>query len=149
MTPTIIIATLDQLEDVVPLFDAYRVFYGQVSNIEQSRAFLRERMYLRESVVFLAYTEKRAVGFTQLYPSFSSVTAERLWILNDLYVVPDMRGQRIGEKLLYRAAEFARSFGAKGLSLSTELTNKSGQKLYERVGFERDTEFYYYFLKTQ
>lgn len=149
MIPSIITATLDQLEDVVPLFDAYRVFYGQVSNIAQSRAFLRERMYLRESVMFLAYIEKQAVGFTQLYPSFSSVTAERLWILNDLYIVPDMRGQRIGEKLLYRAAEFARSFSAKGLSLSTELTNKSGQKLYERVGFERDTEFYYYFLKTQ
>ncbi len=148
MIPTIITATLDQLEDLVPLFDGYRVFYGQPSDFERARTFLRERMYLRESVVFLAYVEKQAVGFTQLYPSFSSVTTERLWILNDLYIIPDMRGQRIGEKLLHRAAEFSRSFGAKGLSLSTELSNKIGQKLYERVGFERDTEFYYYFLKT-
>lgn len=144
----IITATLDQLDHLAPLFDAYRVFYGQPNDLERAQAFVRERMYLQESVVFLAYAHSRSVGFTQLYPSFSSVSTERLWVLNDLYVVPEMRGQRVGERLIERAARFATEFGAKGLSLSTAITNVSGQKLYERVGFVRDREFYHYFLKT-
>ena len=144
----IITATLDQLDDLAPLFDAYRVFYGQASDMGRAQTFLRERMHLQESVVFLAYAHSRPVGFTQLYPSFSSVSTQRLWVLNDLYVVPEMRGQRVGERLIERAARFATEFGAKGLSLSTAITNTSGQKLYERVGFKRDEEFYHYFLKT-
>ena len=147
MSPTIITATLDQIEDLVPLFDAYRVFYKQQSDLEAARTFLRERLYLGESMIFLAYNEDKAVGFTQLYPLFSSSLMKRIWLLNDLYVVPDMRGQRIGEQLIQRAADFARSFGAARLELSTQTTNVSGQKLYERVGFVRDTEFYSYDLK--
>lgn len=146
MNLSIITATLDHIEDLAPLFDAYRVFYKQPSDLERSRTFLRERMYLGESVVFLAYLEGAAVGFMQLYPSFSSTTMKRLWILNDLFVIADRRGQRIGEQLIKRAAEFARSFGATKLELATQTTNVSGQKLYERVGFVRDTEFYTYYL---
>jgi GNAT superfamily N-acetyltransferase len=144
----IVTATLDHLDDLTPLFDAYRVFYEQPSNLERARSFLRERMYLRESVLFLAYADSRPVGFTQLYPSFSSVSTQRLWILNDLYVAPDMRGQRVGERLIERAARFSAEFGAKGLLLSTAITNASGQRLYERVGFVREEAFYEYFLKT-
>lgn len=144
----IITATLDHLDDLAPLFDAYRVFYGQPSDLDRARSFLRDRLYLGESVVFLAYAHSRPVGFTQLYPSFSSVSTQRLWVLNDLYVAPELRGQRVGERLIERAAQFATEFGAKGLSLSTAITNTSGQRLYERVGFVRDEEFYHYFLKT-
>ena len=146
MTPTIITATLDQIEDLVPLFDAYRVFYKQQSDPEAARTFLSQRLYLGESMIFLAYHEGRPVGFTQLYPLFSSTSMKRIWLLNDLYVVPDLRGQRIGEQLIQRAADVMRSFGAVRLKLSTQNTNLSGQKLYERVGFVRDTDFYYYNL---
>lgn len=147
MTPTIITATLDHIDDLAPLFDAYRMFYGQQSDIERAHAFLRERLYLGESMIFLAYVDEKPIGFTQLYPLFSSTFTARIWLLNDLYVVPDMRGQRIGEQLILRAADFARSFGANKLTLATQTTNLSGQKLYERVGFVRDTEFYHYALK--
>ncbi len=144
----IVTATLDHLDDLTPLFDAYRVFYEQPSNLERARSFLRERMHLRESVVFMAYADSRPVGFTQLYPSFSSVSTQRLWILNDLYIVPELRGQRVGERLIERAARFSAEFGAKGLLLSTAITNTSGQRLYERVGFVREEAFYEYFLET-
>ena len=146
MSSAIITATLDQIEDLVPLFDAYRVFYKQPSDLEAARTFLSERLYLGESMIFLAYHEGRPVGFTQLYPLFSSTSMKRIWLLNDLYVVPDLRGQRIGEQLIQRAADVMRSFGAVRLKLSTQTTNLSGQKLYERVGFVRDTEFYAYNL---
>jgi GNAT superfamily N-acetyltransferase len=140
-------ATLEQLEEIVPLFDAYRVFYQQESDLERARAFIRERLYLRESVIFLAYLDGVAVGFTQLFPTFSSTTTQRLWTLNDLYVSENMRGHRIGQRLLEVAAEFAKTHGAKGLELATAVTNISGQKLYERAGFVRETHFYCYMLE--
>ena len=144
MTQTLRIATatLDTLEDLVPLFDAYRVFYGAGSDVVAAHAFLLERFLLRESVVFLAYGGEQAVGFTQLYPLFSSTAMQRVWLLNDLYVTPELRGQRVGEALIERALEHARLSGAARVELSTAHTNFSGQKLYERMGFERrDTTF--------
>ena len=144
MTQTLRIATatLDTLEDLVSLFDAYRVFYGAGSDVVAAHAFLLERFLLRESVVFLAYGGEQAVGFTQLYPLFSSTAMQRVWLLNDLYVTPELRGQRVGEALIERALEHARLSGAARVELSTAHTNLSGQKLYERMGFERrDTTF--------
>ncbi|MBX9569705.1 MAG: GNAT family N-acetyltransferase [Candidatus Obscuribacterales bacterium] len=145
----IIIATVDQLDDLTPLFDAYRVFYRQASDAENTKKFLSERMHLRDTVIFMAYVNSRAVGFTQLFPSFSSETLERLWILNDLYIAPEMRGKRIGAELIQRAKQFVVQFGAKGLALATEHTNLSGQKLYEREGFELDEIYRHYFWEAQ
>lgn len=144
----IITATLDQIEDVIPLFDGYRQFYGQAADQAAARRFLQERFILGESLIFLAYLGSAAVGFTQLYPSFSSVSLERLWILNDLYVVPEARGRRVGQALIERAAGYSSRMGAKGLVLETAVDNLSAQKLYERLGFVRDTAFYRYALKT-
>jgi ribosomal protein S18 acetylase RimI-like enzyme len=146
----IITASFDHLPELAPLFDAYRVFYGQPSDVEAARAFLHERFTLGESIVFIAMLEDRVVGFTQLYPMFSSVSLRRMWILNDLYVEADVRGQRIGERLIERAVQLAKESGAKGIQLETAHTNTSGQKLYERLGFEReDLEYRTYFLKTE
>jgi ribosomal protein S18 acetylase RimI-like enzyme len=147
MSLEIITASFDHLPQLAPLFDAYRVFYGQPSDIEAARAFLNERFTLGESIVFIAMLEDRAVGFTQLYPMFSSVSLRRIWILNDLYVEADVRGQRVGERLIERAVQLAKESGAKGIQLETAHTNTSGQKLYERLGFQReDLEYRTYFL---
>ena len=142
----IIAVTQDDLETITPLFDAYRVFYGQTSNLAAARAFLQQRLLLRETVIFLALENDVALGFTQLFPSFTSVGMQRLWILNDLYVIPEARGQRVGERLIERALTHAKQSGAKGVVLETAHTNLSGQKLYERMGFAReDLEYRTYF----
>lgn len=144
----IITATLDHLELIAPLFNAYRVFYDQASDLEAATAFLRERFLLRESVIYTALEGETAFGFTQLYPSFSSVNLRRLWILNDLFVIPEARGQRVGEALIGAAVELAQTSGAVGVQLETAHTNLSGQKLYERLGFQReDLAYRTYFLK--
>ena len=153
MSLKVITASFDHLPQLAPLFDAYRVFYGQASDLESARAYLQERFTLGESVVFIAIlevgSETRAVGFTQLYPMFSSVSLRRIWILNDLYVEADVRGQRIGERLIERAVQLAKESGANGIQLETAHTNTSGQKLYECLGFEReDLEYRTYFFKT-
>lgn len=147
MSLEIVTASLEHLDQLAPLFDAYRVFYQQPSDVDRATIFLRERLERSESVVFMAYLETRAVGFTQLFPSFSSVSTRRLWILNDLYVTPDVRGQRVGERLIERAVQLARETNAKGIQLETAHSNTSGQRLYERMGFTReDLEFRTYFL---
>jgi ribosomal protein S18 acetylase RimI-like enzyme len=142
----IITATHDHLEQLVPLFDAYRQFYNQASDKDAARAFLSQRLLLRETVIFLALDGNNALGFTQLFPSFTSVGMKRLWILNDLYVVAHARGQRIGERLIERALQHAQHSGAKGVVLETSHSNVSGQKLYERMGFSlEDLEYRTYF----
>lgn len=139
-------ALLSDLDAIVPLFDAYRQFYRQPSDPERAREFLRERLEKQESVIFLAFDGDVAVGFTQLYPSFSSGSLARIFVLNDLFVAPKARRLGVGAALLRAAAEFGRQTGAVRLTLSTELTNSTAQSLYERSGWTRDTVFCVYQL---
>src|SRR5689334_15760294 len=140
-------ATIEDLEQLVPLFDAYRQFYGQPPDEALARAFLLERFQHQESIIFLACEQTGAgLGFTQLYPSFSSVGAKRIYILNDLFVVPAARGRGLAGQLLERAAQFGRAMGALRLTLATGLENKTAQKVYESLGWQRDENFYHYDL---
>ena len=141
-------ANLAELELLAPLFDQYRQFYQQQADLERARAFLRERMERRESTVYLALLDASAVGFVQLYPSFSSTSMQRLWILNDLFVAPAARRSGVGKALMERARQLALDTGAKGLALSTQVENTSAQRLYETLGYMKDVAFYSYFLKT-
>lgn len=137
-------ATLDDVERVAPLFDAYRCFYGEKPNLTNAMQFLRERFFRGESQVIVATALDEVIGFTQLFPSFSSVTMQRLWILNDLYVVARFRGQGVGEKLLRAAANFGYLSGAKQLFIEGAVANTKARGLYERFGFIRNAEYYYY-----
>lgn len=142
-------AAATDLDAVAPLFDAYRQFYGQRSDLAASRGFLDERLRREESVIFLAVASGspggEALGFTQLYPSFSSVSVRRLWILNDLFVRADVRRGGVGRRLLERAREWAIETDAKGLTLATAMTNSAARALYESCGWRRD-EFEHYVL---
>jgi GNAT superfamily N-acetyltransferase len=142
-------ATISDLEAAAPLFDAYRQFYGQRSDVTAARAFLDERLRRDESVIFLAVADEaggEALGFTQLYPSFSSVSLKRLWVLNDLFVGPNVRRGGVGRRLLDRAREWAIETGAKGVVLATAVDNSKAQALYESCGWQRDDEFQHYHL---
>ncbi|HEX6290187.1 MAG TPA: GNAT family N-acetyltransferase [Herpetosiphonaceae bacterium] len=135
----------DHIDLVAPLFDGYRQFYGQVSDIEAGRRFLQERISADESVIFVAFGGAAAVGFTQLYPTFSSVVLRRLWILNDLFVAPEARRRGVARALLEHARQFAVQTDAKGLVLETAVDNPA-QRLYEALGWRRDSGFYHYAL---
>ena len=143
-------ATIDDLDQIAPLFDAYRQFYGQPADLALARSFLTERLRHQQSVIFLALDAAgAAVGFTQLYPSFSSVNAGRIYVLNDLFVAPSARRRGIAAGLLCHAADFGRAIGAVRLSLSTALDNAAAQKLYETMGWQRDEKFCHYDLPLQ
>jgi GNAT superfamily N-acetyltransferase len=140
-------ATIFDLEALVPLFDSYRQFYRKPGDLDMARRFLRERFEHNESIIFVAVRpDGSTVGFTQLFPSFSSVSAARIFVLNDLFVSPEARRMKVGALLLGAAARFGREVGAVRLTLSTEVTNVAAQALYEGEGWVRQEEFYAYNL---
>jgi GNAT superfamily N-acetyltransferase len=146
MTVAIHRATFDDLDRLVPLFDAYRQFYGQPSDVIIARQFLNDRLARDESVVLIAEDcDGAAVGFVQLYPTFSSILATPMFLLSDLFVIPEVRRRGVGTLLLKSAIETARATGAVRLELATAMTNRPAQRLYEVLGWQRD-EFYQYGL---
>lgn len=145
----IIQANLTHVDLIAPLFDSYRQFYKQAPDLTGARQFILDRLTNEEAVIFLAVTEGDVglvgLGFTQLYPSFSSISMKRLWVLYDLFVAPQVRRQGIGFALLERAKKLAIETQARGLVLATA-TDNPAQKLYEKFGYKRDEGFYHYYL---
>jgi len=134
---------------VYELFNQYRIFYKQQPDVESAKKFIDARVNNNESVIFVALDDNKSkpVGFTQLYPNYSSVRAIKNWTLNDLYVDKDYRKHGIGEKLIKTAMEFAKSDNAKFVELSTAVDNYTAQSVYEKIGFKKqepDTAFYTY-----
>lgn len=146
MTISVRQATIDDLPGLVPLFDGYRQFYGRASEPELARQFLHERFRHLQSIILIAEEGEAALGFTQLYPSFSSVRCARTFILNDLFVTPEARGRGVAGLLLDGAAELGKAMGAAALSLSTALDNRAAQAAYHAKGWKRDEAFCTYHL---
>jgi GNAT superfamily N-acetyltransferase len=144
---TIVQAAPADLETLVPLFDAYRVFYKRASDPDASRVYLKDRLTRDEATVFLALEDDEALGFALCYRTFSSVALKPLVILNDLYSTPAVRGRGVATALIARCADFARLHGAEVLRLRTARDNHPAQSVYERVGFVRDEVFFTYDLK--
>jgi ribosomal protein S18 acetylase RimI-like enzyme len=141
----IIEAGVEHVDAVAPLFDSYRQFYRQPSDLPGAREFLHARLSNRESVVFLAANEDvspaAALGFVQLYPSFSSVGMKRIWILNDLFVTEEARRSGIAGLLMNAALDLARSTGAARIELATAKDNVAAKSLYLALGYRIVEEF--------
>jgi ribosomal protein S18 acetylase RimI-like enzyme len=136
-------ATPADLDAIAPLFDAYRGFYGQPADLPRARAWLQARMQRDESVVLVAERNGGIVGFTQLYPMYSSVRTARTWILNDLYVDSGARRSGAARALLDAAAGYARDQGAAGISLETTVDNAPARALYRSTGWAEDATQWY------
>jgi ribosomal protein S18 acetylase RimI-like enzyme len=143
----VFLANINHLESIAVLFDKYRIFYNQASNIEAAKKFLQERFQNNDSVVFAANDNGKLIGFIQLYPSFSSVSMKRVWILNDLYVEESYRRRGIAKLLMNVAEEYAKETGGVRLVLATQVSNITAQKLYEARNYTKDEEFYHYALR--
>jgi GNAT superfamily N-acetyltransferase len=146
----IVKAKLEHLDQLVNLFDAYRVWYRMESDKNTAKSFLADRIKNEESIVYLALDDEgQAVGFTQLFPLFSSTRMKRLWLLNDLFVDPNYRGQGISKMLIDQAKDLARKTKAAGVSLETEKSNDIGNQLYPSTGFELDDHNFYFWTNDQ
>jgi GNAT superfamily N-acetyltransferase len=143
MDTTIRHASAADLDGLVPLFDAYRMFYAQPSDPVRARDFLEARFAKGESAVLVAERGPSAIGFTQLYPIFSSVRTARTWLLNDLFVAEGARRGGVARALLDAAAAFARAQGAAGLMLETTRDNAPARALYRAAGWHEDETQWY------
>lgn len=143
MTISISRAGPADLDALAALFDGYRQFYGQASDVALARQWLRERLRFGESTVLVAKREGATVGFVQLYPMFSSVRTAKTWILNDLYVDAGARRRGVARALLDAAAAFARADGAAGIALETAQDNAAARALYRAAGWREDATQWY------
>ena len=143
-------ATIEDIDAIAVLFDKYRIFYKQPSDIPAAKKFLSDRITHDESVIFVILLDNTIVGFTQLYPIFSSVGMKRCWILNDLFVTEEARGSGAADALLKAAQEMGAETDSRWLVLQTANTNYRAQKVYERNGWKKEVDFFsynYYFSK--
>jgi GNAT superfamily N-acetyltransferase len=143
----VVLADVKELEEVSKLFDRYRIFYHQSSDLDAARSFLQDRFQHGESKIFIARADNRIVGFTQLYPSFSSVSMKKVWILNDLFVEESSRNQNVARSLIGAAEYFARETKAVRIVLSTQVSNIAAGSLYRSLGYIKDEDFDHYALK--
>jgi ribosomal protein S18 acetylase RimI-like enzyme len=144
------LATLADLDAVAPLFDAYRQFYGRAPDPALAAGFIGERLRNHESVILLAEDAgQRCLGFCQLYPSFCSVAAAPIYVLYDLFVLPDARRTGAGTALLQAAERHAAQHGFARLELTTARTNTTAQALYQAMGWTRDEVFVAYNKRVQ
>ncbi|MCM3600912.1 GNAT family N-acetyltransferase [Robertmurraya korlensis] len=134
-------ADIASLEKITPLFNAYRMFYDQTSNLEGARQFLQERIGNQESVIFLAMEGEVAVGFAQLYPTFSSVGMKKGYILNDLFVETTYRKKGIGRALIQEVFQFCKERHAYFVQLETAPDNVQAKTLYEIMGMQLSNDY--------
>ena len=139
----IVRAKQEHIKEVARLFDLYRQFYECPADLGLATSFIAERMENDESVIFLAQEQGKGLGFVQLYPSFCSVDAVKIFILYDLYVDAAGRKSGVGQKLMEQATQFAKDAGAKRLDLLTAHSNLAGQALYEKLGYKQVNEDFY------
>lgn len=136
------------LKPLSALFDKYRQFYKQPPNPDQSRLFINERVENQDSVVFAAINNRSIVmGFAQLYPSFSSITTQNKWILNDLFVSRNYRRQGVAKLILRRVYQHSVETNAGSIFLETQKTNISAQALYESIGYVKEDEHQTYYIE--
>jgi len=135
----IIRAKSNHLDDLTPLFDLYRQFYEQKSDLVACKKFLKQRLENNETIVFMAYEGEQALGFVHIFPIWSSVSLMDDYILNDLYVAKDFRRQGIGSALLNAAKEEIVNLSGKGLHLETAVDNPA-QILYEKEGWKQQNQ---------
>jgi len=138
-------ATLSDLAQLHGLVEKYRAFYKQPEN-EKTLSYLEERINNEEAIAFIARLDGVAVGFTLLYPTFSTVSLSNIWLLNDLYVAESARGNGIANELMDVAEAAAKSAGATRVFLRTANDNLPAQALYEGRNWIKDEVFRRYDL---
>ncbi len=150
-------AEMDDLERLLPLFDAYRVGLGKTTAVGACRTFLFNRLIDEDALILLAFDgEQKAVdldpdehqllGFLQLFPSFSTLALNDIWILNDLYVLPEARRMGVAKKLIEHARDFLTQRWDHGLVLEASQNNPEAQALCEALGFKKDKAVDHYQL---
>ena len=144
----IVKATSKHIKDIGHLFDLYRQFYKYKSDLKASTNYIKQRILNKESTIFICYSKSlEAAGFVQLYETFDSLNINKKLILYDLFVEKKYRRLGFAKKLMLKAKDYAVKKRIKTVELSTAINNKKARSLYESLDYERDKEYYNYYLE--
>ncbi len=138
------LANQKYLKQASELFDQYRVFYKMPSDRSASQQFILQRLINKDSIIYLAFKDNNAVGFLQIYPSFSSVAMRPTWLLNDLYINLEYRRKGLATEMLNYIEKLAKQHQIFSIKLATELNNQSAISLYENCGYKKNELFFHY-----
>ncbi|MEB7780383.1 MULTISPECIES: GNAT family N-acetyltransferase [Mammaliicoccus] len=138
------ILNVEDVNKIVPIFDEYRVYFDQQSNVDAAYDFLYNNLSNNDAVIFIAEDEEAVIGFLQLYSMLSSMKMSEMLIINDLYLTDAARGKHIGEQLMHQAFKYGKDSGYETISLETEKSNIGGNRLYTKLGMQVDDEHNYY-----
>jgi GNAT superfamily N-acetyltransferase len=132
--------TETDLTELLPLMRAYCDFYEVAPSddelLELSRALIADPEH--EGIQLLARDEGRAVGFATIFWSWATTSAERIGVMNDLFVAPEARGTGVAEALIEACRAECNARGAGKLTWQTAPDNAAAMKLYDRVGARRE-----------
>ena len=140
------LADSSSIPELANLFNQYRIFYGEETDLQAATTFLISRFKNKDSVILVAHESSKMTGFIQFYPSFSSVGMQKIWILNDLFVDTDFRRQNVARNLMEAAKKYAKETGALRIDLATQISNIFAQNLYESLGYTKNESFVHYSL---
>jgi len=142
-------ATVEDSKKVGETFDLYRQFYKKDPDKIASIEYIKQRLTNKESTIFFVEEDNVCIGIVQLYVTFDSLELSKKIILYDLFVRSEHRKKGIGAMLMDASKDFAENNDITGIELSTAISNGTAQRLYESLGYERDNEFYNYYLSTK
>ena len=142
------VAEADLLE-LLPLMRGYCDFYevdpSDDDLLAMSRALIADPD--REGTQLIARDDEgRASGFATIFWTWTTLSAARIGVMNDLFVTERARGTGVAEALIAACAERCREYGAVSLDWTTARDNHRAQRLYERVGAKRDERWVDYSL---
>ena len=140
MTVVMTAVTPANLEVVLPLIAAYQQFYQATPDTERNRKHFGRLVQNPElGAQWVAMDGETAVGFVTAYRVLSSVSAVEKCLLNDLYVIPERRGQGLGRALIVHCTAWAKSQGYQGVHWQTALDNHTAQRVYDALPTTRTT----------
>ena len=139
-------AVVEDSEKVGEVFDLYRQFYKKDPDKIISIDYIKQRLTNKDSTIFFVEENNICIGIVQLYITFDSLELAKKIILYDLFVKSEHRKKGIGTMLMNVSKNFAEKNNISSIELSTAISNGTAQSLYESLGYERDTEFYNYYL---
>jgi GNAT superfamily N-acetyltransferase len=133
--------TKTDLGELLPLMRAYCDFYEVAPSDDEllviARALIADPEH--EGVQLLARADEgRAVGFATIYWSWATTSAERIGVMNDLFVALEARGTGVAEALIEACRAECSAHGAGKLTWQTAPDNVAAMKVYDRVGATRE-----------
>lgn len=142
-------ATAGDADEIARLLHDFNSEFGSPSpGAAVLAARLRVLLATDQTIAIVAGMPAVAVALVTLRPNVWY--AGRVALLDELYVVPPLRGRRIGSSILLQLVSTLRASGADLIEINVDEGDVDAQRFYERHGFSAtepgsaERAFYYF-----